>query len=226
MAIIDRNYFINEIFVPQSQDSASGSLLATETSLDFFIAKYERECLLYVLGYKLFLSFNSELDYNEPNKLKATADQKWDDLLNGKEYVDGNGDDKVWRGIRFKNDPSLNTYNSSFIANYVYFYYERSDNDTRTNVGNVNESAKNAFLVSKTPKVVSSWNQFVEATYSECEGPRVLVNQFGLIGHDWLSGDGYEVTLNKFITDMNELDESTYEGYRPKMFRKMTEFGL
>jgi len=221
--IIDNGYFINEIFLPQAKPDASYGVLEVESSLSFFIAKYEKDCLNKVLGPKLYREFVSNLDYSEDSKIKPGSDQKWDDLLNGKEYTDVNGEDKVWEGMRSKVIEN-GSYNSSFIANYIYCLYEKSDDDTRANTGNTKENAKNAFLVDKTPKIVRAWNEFVGKV-----GITTVTNNYfyhkGSLCVDWRS-TSFEVTLDDFIKDSNDLVADTYANYNPMPFNTINQFGL
>jgi len=80
MYIIDLSYFKGNINVPNVEELNSGNAVKLETYVD----KYGRLVMQYLLGYELFLDFDS---YIENGELKPTAPQIYKDL------VDGNGSD-------------------------------------------------------------------------------------------------------------------------------------
>lgn len=221
--ITDNNYYIDEIYIPHAVREASDSYLDVKSSVGRFISKYERDCLLKSLGRGLFREFEQNIDASEPSKIKTGSDAKWDELMNGAEYTDAEGNHKSWRGIRFESIAGEG-HDSSFLANYVYFFYEKNDDTTRTNVGNVKESAKNASRVSKMPKVSSAWNEFVGMVQGNSPAPNVFTRN-GILGVDWYQG-GSEVSLYEFINDKNKTDESTYSGFTPKTWSTINAYGL
>lgn len=225
--IIDNTYFINEYYVPHAKPGLNDSVTSVEASIVSFIDKYSRECLLKSLGYQLFKEFSSELDPTEANGLKPTADAKWDKLLNGTEYTDSKGETKEWRGIRFKSSLLDDAkYDTSFLTGYVYFYFQKNGFDTVSNNGTVKEQTANADNSSPSPKATSAWNNFVELVQGDTSNnPNVWVAWNGTLAVDYY-GDGFDVFLYQFINDQNELVADTYEGFNPKYWSKMTQFGI
>lgn len=85
MALIDRSYFIGELNIPGSNRDEIGGVL------DWFIAKYEPEILLKVLGLDLYEAFKTGL-------AQSTVDARWTDLLTGTDYSYGSIN-RRWKGI-------------------------------------------------------------------------------------------------------------------------------
>jgi len=219
--ILKNSYFIDEIFIPHAKSSITDDVTAVSQDLISFMGLYEEECLIKCFGYPLYKQFKDNLDDTKPNGLKDDADEKWDWLLNGKEYNMPNGKPTRWRGLRWKNGSE---YNKSLIADYVYYNYEKSDDDDRVGVGNVKQEAANAKIVSKTPKVIAAWRRFFEAVVGGCEQPNYVSNSFGN-GIDWF-GSNPEKPLNVFIREMNDVDKTTYEDFTPFPFKNANQFGF
>lgn len=223
--IIDNTYFKNEIYIPHAKPSVTDAVLAVEGDILAFIDEYARECLLSCLGRKLFYDFESQLDSANANGLKAGADTKWDNLLNGLEYQNPAGETVKWRGIRFKSKPSGDTYDKSLLAYYVYFYYEKHDYITRSDVGHVEEKPDNAFNVSPREKVVKAWNKFVSLVQGKPKNP-YYVTKWGLIGVDYAHSLTDEVSLYEFIEDQNNLVPDTYDGFKSRTWERINAYGL
>lgn len=225
--IIDNSYFIDEIFIPHAKPSVTDSITAVSNDITSFINTYSSECLKLCLGFTLFKEFSEQLDSNQSNGLKSTADAKWDKLLNGTEYELSNGELVYWKGIRQK---TSDKYNKSFLADYVYYFYEKNDDDDRTGIGNVKQVGKNAVSVSKTPKVIAAWRRFFKAVQGGSNFPSVYTmysvreNVCGL-GIDWMQQDE-EVSLYKFINDTNEAVTDTYAKFKPYAFTNANQSGL
>tara|TARA_R110000787_G_scaffold38935_2_gene97764 strand:+ start:194 stop:871 length:678 start_codon:yes stop_codon:yes gene_type:complete len=224
--IINNTYFKNELYIPHAKPGLNDEITSVQSDVDSYIDKYSRECLLKSLGYQLFQEFTAELDPSEANGLKPTADAKWDELLNGTSYTDSNGVAKVWRGIRFKSSLLDGAeYDTSFLAGYVYFYFQKNGFDTTTNVGTVKESAVNAEFSSPAPKAVSAWNDFIELAQGKTNNPNVWIAWNGTLAVDYY-GDGFDIFLYQFINDSNELIADRYEGFNPYCWKPMTQFGI
>ena len=219
--IIDNTYFKGEIYLPFSAPSVSDDIKKVEGDVKEFINDYAREVLLKSLGTTLFLEFEQQLNDSEPNGLIPSADSKWDDLLNGVAYTNPEGEDVIWRGIRFKSKAS-GDYNRSFIANYVYFYYESDSFITRSSIGNQIQMGKNSETIIPNQKVVKSWNKFVNLVQGDYVKPQLVRG----IGIDYFNEGGSDVSLYKFINDSNTLVEDAYEGFNPKTWAELNQFGL
>lgn len=223
--IIDNTYFKNELYIPHAKPSITSDITTVSAELDVFIDKYVRECLIKCLGLQLFREFESQLDKSKANGLKDTADVKWNDLLNGKEYTDSNGNLVYWRGIRFKNSVSDTRANRSFLANYVYFKYEQNYDDFRAGVGVVKSKAKNADSSTPAPKVTRAWREMVDMIQGKEFKETVMVRRVG-VGIDYYH-ENQEVTLYRFIREMNHAVSDTYQNFKPAFWeQRVNQFGI
>jgi len=224
--IIDNTYFVNEIFIPHAKPSITDDVVAVPQDITSFIDTYSVECLSLCLGFALFKEFSEQLAKEQENGLKATADEKWDKLLNGTEYTLLNGELAYWKGIRSKTGE---VYNKSFLADYVYYFYEKNDDDNRVGIGNVKQSGKNVVLVSKAPKVIAAWRRFSKAVQGDSSFPSIYTMQSFIenvcgLGIDWMQHE--EISLYKFINDTNTNTPDTYKNFKPFVFTNANQFGL
>lgn len=223
--IVDNTYFVNELYIPNAKPSVTSDITTVQSELNSFINKYERDCLIRCIGYTLYAELVSMLDLAETTLIKTGSDAKWDDLVNGKVYTI-NGKSLQWRGLRFKNIETDLKPNRSFIANYIYWFYEQDADVLRAGIGNVQGKAKNAERVSAAPKVSRAWNEMVKMICGEEENPRVLINTFGRVGVDYYVSNN-EVDLYKFIKDSNLNTPDTYVGFTPTYWNKgVNELGI
>src|SRR5258708_7552534 len=98
--IIDSSFFVGELNVPNSEQSA------VLERLNLFISKYEFQCLNGILGYELYKALT-----NSP------TDERMVDLLDGKEFTSNCGVKSKWIGLKHDTNQSL-------IANFVYYYWK------------------------------------------------------------------------------------------------------
>jgi hypothetical protein len=103
--LIDKSYFVGDLNIPNTGD------LPVSERLTWFIQKYEPEFLLKLLGYPLYKVFIAGLAVTPP----ATPDQRFIDILYGKEYTDPNGLLCKWQGLIITDNPTLN-----LAGGYVY----------------------------------------------------------------------------------------------------------
>ena len=224
--IIDKTYFQGQVYIPQAKAGITDSVSEVAAEVDQFIADYVRECLIKCLGFQLFTELSNELDSTQPNGLKVTADAKWDDLLNGKTYIDQESFLEVhWRGIRFKSIES-GDYNRSFLAYYTYYFFEDNDHITRASTGHTIITPKNAENVTPTKKVVTAWNKFVEIVQGYEVEPKTFYTKDGMIGIDYRAQVGVEINMNQFIEDANTITPDTYENFNPTKFERINQFGF
>lgn len=135
-ALITPSFFIGEINVPNT-----GKADVLE-KLNIFIGKYEPECLLRIMGYPLYKAFLAE-DHTIAGRMK--------DLLYGTEFS-VNGNLYFWQGIIHNN--------LSLIANYIYWFLERSNATQTTGVATVIPKGASAMVTSPDEKMVAAWNFF------------------------------------------------------------------
>lgn len=226
MSIINNKYFKGEIYIPHAKPSITDNVSQVGTELSNFILKYEKDCLVKCLGYNLAIEFIEQLDSTKANGLKVDADEKWNELLNGKKgYIDSSGNTRNWEGIRRKLDLVGDDYDSSFIANYIYFYYEKSDHITRSGIGNQRNKSKNAESEMPNDKVIRAWREFVKIVQGEEVGPTVVNTNYGF-GIDWFNQNSQVVSLYDFINEMNSLIEDTYPNFTPRVWKSKNQFGI
>lgn len=84
--------------------------------------------------------------------------QKYIDLLLGKEYTNRNGELTKWRGLTY----CSGTYRASLIANYVYYWYIRNQASNSSPSGEKETKTENAESVSPRYKMARAWNEMSE----------------------------------------------------------------
>ncbi len=227
MPITDLTYYKAEIFIPNTQASASDSLTGVVADVNQFISQYEREALIKTLGFPLYDEFAAEFDVdgNDVWTIKPAADQKWKDLLNGKEYTIG-GDTVNYRGMIFTEPFSGTTLSRSFIAYYIYYNYLNDNMEDYAGTGITELQAKNATRTSPIPKSIRSWRRFYELVVGSFNQPALIENRSGRFGTDWFGTDDTERSLYQFIDDQNELIADTYADWKPTQFDNQNQFGI
>lgn len=167
--IVTRSYFVGRLQIANAEDSAPNSnLLGNASMLQDFINIYERELLLHLFGFQMYAEFSSQFDIDPVSQdwnLKAGADQKWKDLLNGSIYS-SNGAEKNWKGLIQK----IGNTKTSFIANYIYCNFLAETELPHSGVGFVVPKPKNAVRVSAASHIARAWNEMVLRIQGNC-GP-------------------------------------------------------
>lgn len=220
MALINANFFIGDIYLPEAKPSLKDN--PNESEFMDIINAAEFECLEKALGSILALELYEQVNLSNENKLITGVDQKWEDLFYGKKYTNRDGEDVVFKGLFYKNNPLAENENTSLIAYYAYWYHERIDSVTRSKVGHTLETSKNAEIVTPKQKVSFAWNKFVKMTVGEKNNnvffiTNEYVNGYGL---DFYSSKSRNVSLYDFIIDSNYLSEEgdVYENFTPCKF--------
>ena len=211
--IITNAYFNINTELPHISESVpSPSLVGNNSELESFKQRYEKEVLLKILSFPLYKAFMSAFDYNEDTNthtIKSDADQKWKDLLNGKEYTK-NGIEVFWPGIIYDDE----NVKRSFIANYIYCMFLKKDASKHLGVGLVIPKAKNAQRAEPKHKFTTAYNEFVDlvvGNYSD--------------GYSNDLGNGIR-SMYEFINDMNALNSNTYPNWMPETFGHVNIFSL
>lgn len=218
--IIDSTYFEKgSLYIPNNKNvnvEPTGTPTVV-TELDFFITKYERQLLMNALGVTLYDELQVAL-----LDLPA-SDQKWKDLVNGRNYTNADGNVKRWDGLKGFD-------NQSVIAFFVYTEYLRNDNETYATVGTVKNDAKNATNIGATPKFIKAYNQFVEAYQGDLSSPApsIVVNGFGSLGVDWYGSENVQVSLYQYLLDANEEDETAFPDFGDtfRFYALQNSFGI
>jgi uncharacterized protein YciU (UPF0263 family) len=145
--LIDTTYFVGEISLPGS------ALSGDYADILPYIAKYEREALIELLGYTLYKELKAEIDA-DPQVFTT----KWSRLVNGHEYeIEYLGDTHLvkWNGL--VNDDKI-----SLLAYYIYFKYVQFHVTHTSGFGELIQAAENAAKVSPGQKMVNAWNRFID----------------------------------------------------------------
>ena len=224
--IIDNTYFKGDIFIHSAKPSITSDSSDIASELVEFIDLYSKDCLRKCLGISLFNEFKAVLDPDSDTGLIENPANKWVELLNGvEEYTDARGKKKFFKGIRYKtSDKEDAEYNKSFLANYVYYFYEEADFIKNTGVGNIKPKAKSAEVVTPRFKVISSWRKFIKDVQGSQQNKEVIHRRFGF-GIDHYN-NSQESCLYTFIKDMNEIDPDNYKDFEPFIWRNANQFDI
>lgn len=190
MPLIDVKYFIGPINIP---NAGTGGPL--DSQLKYFIQNMEVKFLRSALGIPLYNAFtvalglNADGDYDKVTDGLAdvSVEQRFKDLLNGKEYTDMSNRTQKWMGFISLSDGSR-PFIQSPIAHYVYFYFMRENANPTTTIGVVQPSAENSLVVSPRQKLSTVWNQMreqIEALVSYLENNQSVYTE-------WTYRDGIE----------------------------------
>jgi hypothetical protein len=144
MSLIDQSYFVAELNIPST--SNAGVL----ERINFFIAKYEKDYLMKVLGVGCYNDFMTGLN-------ATTVIEPWLSLKNGKDFNNLQGRLEHYFGL-------TNLDKKSPIANYVYYHYQRDAYTQTSSVGEVQSKAENATVVTPAYKMEAAWNDMVKQT--------------------------------------------------------------
>lgn len=223
--IINNTYFFGDIYIAHAKPGISDPVTNVDAKIVDFINKYAEECMLRCLGHQLFNDLKINLDPNESSWVDALADDKWDELVNGKEYTDPeSGLDISWKGIRFQAEFEDTKY-YSFLANYVFYFYKKRDWINNGELGSQIDSTENSEAIPPTREAVDAWNKFIDLVQGEYNSQDVVYREGIGYGVDYFSGC-QNISLYKFINDMNFISENTYANFNPKKWRRMDYFNL
>jgi hypothetical protein len=142
MALIDKTYFIGELYLPQM-----GQPDVVEV-LNIFIDQREKQYFYDLLGYAF-----GKTAYDGINA--DPLEDKWDELLNGGEYYDRQNVLQYWPGI-------VTDDKVSPLANFIYYWYTREKASSTTGSGEQQDGVPAAKAVSPAPKQARAWNQMVD----------------------------------------------------------------
>lgn len=157
-------------------DTKSDSL-DENIDLIIHIQKYEKECLLLLLGPELYDEFIQKVEIVSGSKhytLKTQfVDTKWDWLLNGKTYPAVNLNcgcgcqttltTKQWRGLTVKvavidNKNVIET----LMAKYIFFHWSLNYRTLNVGTGEGRIESKGVTTANAILKRVDIWNDFVQ----------------------------------------------------------------
>ena len=178
MSLIDTTYFVRDCNLP------AGALNTIASS----ITRYERDILIHILGYDLYKLVAAYDVSSSPQRVR--------DIVEGKEYIEGNYSVK-WNGL-------VNSDKVSILAYYVYIQYLRDKSLTFQNVGTVGATTENSVVVSPAPLI-----------------QRASARMIGLIGCP--VDDIYAPTLYNF---MSNAGSAVYPEWIYNEIRLENSFGL
>lgn len=203
MYIIDCTYFTREYSIPNINEMQSEA----QTKLNYIIDDKVREVLINALGSVNFDEFDSHVTNG---LLDTNAPQKWKDLVNGVSY-----DGKKWNGLRYAQGGAL----KSLLVPYCFYTYLYEEVPSFSGIGTVISNGKNTQQVSSVPKLVRAWNDFITQYqgYSTSMLPKVQrhygATYVDFLGHNY--GDNKAVTLLRYLSDHNDVYESTSKVHYP-----------
>ena len=147
--LIDSTFFVGgELNIP----NPSGS---TTNLLQWYINKYETDCLIKILGYPLYKAYLAD------PSLSTTPIAN---LVNGVEYTNDWGYDDYWVGLVESKSPGEDapvvSQPTSMIANYIYTYYIRGSANQFAGTTTVIATASGAYNVSPSQKAQSAHTFF------------------------------------------------------------------
>lgn len=139
---LDNTYFQGELYIPNLQLKTGNpagiasvvNQTVAENTLEWFVGKYEQECLSRILGCGLYRRFIAGLE--------DEAGEGYEDWVALKDRIFV----KKWR------------YGFSPVANYVYFFLMRSSRSQTTTSGEVKMKIDNTTVVSDSAKLIKAWN--------------------------------------------------------------------
>lgn len=213
--ITDASFYKGSIAISNAEELAPNPNLGNRSLLERAISQYERDVLVRLFGYDLFKLFEAQFDVNSATgvwTIKGTADAKWGELLNGKEYTNS-GLDVTWRGLIFTDGGTDNPADQSLLAYYVYTKYLDEDGFSHSGTGMQSEEPKNSVRVNSRSKWVEAWNDFYE----------IAIGNYTTYTyeHHHHYHNMYPIglrSLYEFLTDMNALDSTTYPNWNGELF--------
>lgn len=133
MSIIDETYF---------QDTELALPIDNISDIQEYIDKHEKEVLKNRLGYQLYLEFITAL--------AGTPAAKWVSLRDGGVYVDDNGVQQEYEGIK------------QIIANYVFFMIVANKQNYTTGSGVKRGLTDNSEIADPKYKQAYAWNDMID----------------------------------------------------------------
>lgn len=169
--VIDTTFFNIDPFIAQMGQ------LSVQENVQLFIARYEPKFLAVLLGNKTYLSLVAALE--EP-----VLAEPWKSLVEGKTYEDDKGSTFIWPGLA---NPGTKV---SAIANYVYYWYARSEASWATGSGEVVPDVENGTRNSPADKQVQIWADMVRLNYQCLHFLQTHKDEFpDWKGYGWMRAD-------------------------------------
>ena len=213
--ITDSTYYeAGKKFIPNNnnQNTEIAGVPNVVSAIDDFIVKYERELLIDVLGITLYNELNTALA-DLPN-----ADIKWQNLVNGVEYVKDS--------VTYRFDGLRGFEKDSLVSFYVFCKYMENDESYYSTTGVTKSNAQNANNFTPTRKYLDAWYIFLEKYQNEVginEHSYIYDNYGCVVGIDYYNqSKGGLVTLETYLKD----HETDFYGYTFKRYTGANSLGL
>lgn len=213
--IINKSFFINDLYIPLSQGSISGLPANTatptnEVSLGDCITEVEKDLLIGALGLDLY----NELQTALADIDNATA--RWQNLVKGLEYsIDGKT--YKWEGL---NSPK------SLIAYAIYYYFLYRTNTFLTGVGVQQPNAENATNLNPNYKMSHAWQTFLRKYQNGFIDCPTVYKRYGIEFVDWYYTENNIIrSLYQFLNDKIE-DYPEWENHSFFTYAEVNSFGL
>lgn len=192
--LIDSTYFIGEKNIPNTSYQDVSSLLEN------LIAVHEKEYLVAILGYELFKLFDAGLQAPSP-------DQRYLDILLGKEYTSWSGRPNQWTGLVSVTDPSTALTIGLSSAADIYFSVGATAAPAAGEFDYVNTSLAGANY--RVTQRGFGPLEPLNADNSNVATADIVINSSG--GFSWLNGIQFSLN-DKYLLEMlsADIDVSTY----------------
>lgn len=211
--ITDYTYYLKgKKFIPNVQ-SLNAGVTDNLDKINHFITKYERELLIGFLGIALYNELNTALDD------LPSADIKWQNLVNGTDYVKDS--------VTYRFDGLRGFDKDSLVAFYVFCKYMENDESYYSTTGTVKSMASNAEVFTPTRKYIDAWYIFLDK-YQDSESKdevKYIIDNYGnVVGIDYYNQQENNtlVTLETYLKD----HESDFEGYNFKHYTGTNSLGI
>lgn len=203
MIFINTSMFTGDIHIPNLEESC-----IQDFEIFKLLAKWERECLEFVLGKCLFDQLMDQMEIKTSDSagkyyaLKDDVEQKWKWLVNGRTYQktdesvsnfedlsvcgcgcsSGDCEFHDWEGFVTTTPTIVNgeemEFKDSFIAYYVYFMWCFNNQSRTTGTGEQKPKSKNSEPETNHFKRVDAWNCFFAKVAACASNGRVGLNGF------------------------------------------------
>lgn len=172
--LINSSFFVGELSIPNLQQET------VSENLDYFITKYEKECLVGALGYPLYKLLQAS---------EGAMEQRIKDLLDGVEY-ELNGKLTKWEGIKHGD--------YSFVANYIYWFFMKNNATHTTGVATTKQNAAASISVSPAEKMIAAWNSMADSVNQMILFLRNRKNEDGTLVYPEFDINQLVLTKNSF----------------------------
>jgi hypothetical protein len=194
MLLISTNDFEFGAYVPNRDDAPNSDIIGNEPILEGFIEEYVTNCLVETLGWDLWFELNAQL---VDGALPPGADQKWLDLVNGKDNYKG-----MLKGM---------------LVGYVYFYWLQNDIIDYSTTGTQRDTSDNANNVRPDSKMITQYGKFFDQAIGRYgAGPTIIQKDGGRTGIIW--GAHYGSNWKSMYEFLRENYEETYPDWKPNLF--------